>query len=72
MATEVYKSCTIVSLPRHLWNKGFWVPYALAIWRDGSGFHSHYFDNMEKTFESEAEAVEFGFTIVRAWIDSAI
>ena len=74
MASERHGKYLIVSRPISNPIKEVWHPYSVVMWRDTNrdvactnSCHSHQFQN-PSTFETQEEAVTFGFTVARAWI----
>lgn len=67
MALETHGKYLIVSRPLSNPVKEVWHPYCVVMWKDESGFHSHRFQN-PSIFDTQGEAVDFGFTVGRAWI----
>jgi hypothetical protein len=72
MPMEEYEKHLIISRPDHRRDNGIWLAGATVTWQDGSGFHYHQFSDIDELFDTEQEAVAFGFTIARAWIDKRL
>jgi hypothetical protein len=72
MAMEEYEKRLIISRPEHSRDDGVWLSRAAMTWQDKSGFHYHQLSDMGQTFDSEQEALVFGFSIARAWIDKRL
>jgi hypothetical protein len=70
MAHESHRNYLIISRPNHSAESGVWCPYATVLWQDGAGFHYHDFVKVDVTFLTEEEALAYGFTIARSWIDT--
>ena len=69
MPTENYGKYVLASLPQfHSYRNG-WVPYASAQWLDGKEWRYHQLQDMDMIFDTEQEAVDFGFAMARAWIN---
>ena len=68
MATVLYEKYILISRPRYDENFRLWVPYASVSW-DGDKFHYHQLNKVEKSFQTEEEALAFGFITARNWID---
>jgi hypothetical protein len=69
MAHESYRQCTIISVSYRKSCVGFWIPKVTVICRIKHEFQYHEFPEVEQTFPTQEEAIAFGFTIARAWID---
>ena len=69
---EEYEKYLIISRPDHRRDDGIWLTSATVTWHDKGGFHYHQFSDMDEIFDSEQEALAFGFTIARAWIDKRL
>jgi hypothetical protein len=72
MAMEEYAKHLIISRPDHRRDNGIWFASATVTWQDRSGFHYHQFSDIDELFDTELEAMTFGFTIARAWIDKRL
>ena len=68
MAHESYRNCTIISNGRKL-NSGLWTPAVTVICRVKNAFEPHELFARGKGFKTEAEAIAYGFTIAREWIE---
>jgi hypothetical protein len=64
----VYEKYILISRPSYDETLGAWIPYASASW-DGDKFHYRQFKDLGKTFDTEEEALAFGFVVGRAWIE---
>jgi hypothetical protein len=71
MAVRLYSDRTILSKPRYDPDIEAWFPYASVTWRDTDGFNFFNFDKLVRVFGTKTEALDFGFTIARAWIDKS-
>ena len=70
MASEFYGGYLVVSRPQFDFNA--WIPYVLVSWRERGGLQFQKFPGLKKFFFStESEALVFGFSTARAWVDSA-
>jgi hypothetical protein len=49
-------------------NLRLWFPYASISWY-GDTFHYQQFNDFEKSFQTEEQALAFGFGAARSWID---
>jgi hypothetical protein len=65
---QLYQDSVLISRPRYDRELQLWVPYASIAWPEQSPSHYHQLTPFDKTFESEAEALAFGFIAARAWI----
>jgi hypothetical protein len=68
MAFEVYADCVLTSRPRFNSRLQLWVPYASIAWAEQNKSRYHELEIFPEAFESEAEAVHYGFVAARAWI----
>ena len=70
MAALFYGKYIVISRPRYDEELGTWVPYA-SVTLDGIGdaFYYHQFDELEKAFATEDEALAYGFAVAGRWID---
>ena len=68
MATVLYGKYILISRPRYDEKLRVWLPYASASW-DGDKFHYHQLKDFGKSFQTEEEALAFGFIAARNWID---
>lgn len=64
MAAIIYGKYVLISRPYYDDIIGRWVPYASVSWES----HYHQLTDLGKTFETEEEAISFGFDVARAWI----
>jgi hypothetical protein len=65
-----YGKYTVASRPRHHTRDGVWRPCASVLWYDDKDVvHSHRF-NLNRTFDTEEDALLFGFLVARMWVDS--
>ena len=69
MAAILYGICILISRPRYDDKLRVWFAYASVSW-DGAKYHYHQLNDLDKRFESEEEALAFGFVAARAWIDA--
>ena len=60
----------LISRPHYDNKLEAWLPYVSVAW-DCEKFHYHQLHGLDesKTFKTEDEALTFGFTAARAWID---
>jgi len=68
MATVLYGKYMLISRPRYDEKVRVWFPYASASWY-GDTFHYKQFKDFEKSFQTEEQALAFGFGAARSWID---
>ena len=68
MATVLYEKYILISRPRYDEKFRLWVPYASISW-DGDKFHYQQLNKFEKSFQTEEEALAFGFGAARSWLD---
>ena len=71
MAHESYRNCTIISHGRKLIS-GLWTPSVTVIYRVKNMFESHELSAGGKSFETEAKAIAYGFTVAREWIERTL
>ena len=71
MAQETYKGGVVLSRPEHSSYRD-WRPYAKVMWQDENGFHSHEIVCSQIGFDTEREAIHFGFAIARSWMDKEL
>ena len=69
MAVLKYGKYSLFSRPRHHPTTHVWRPSASVLWYDDKDVvQSHRF-NLNRTFETEKDALLFGFLVARMWID---
>ena len=68
MATVMYGRYMLISRPRYDVKFRLWFPYASISW-GADKFHFHQLNDFEKSFQTEEEAVAFGFIAARNWMD---
>ena len=68
MTALLYKNYVLISRPRYDEKLRRWVPYASAIWDDDPEFRYRQFKDFAKTFETEEEALSFGFVVAETSI----
>ena len=68
MAAILYGIYVLISRPHHDERLGVWRPYASISW-DGDKFHYHQLNNLDKSFETEEEAIAYGFIAGRNWVE---
>lgn len=64
----MYGIYVLISRPRYDHKLRVWVAYAIISW-DSDKFHYYQLNNLTKSFETEEEALAFGFVAARLWID---
>ena len=68
MSTVLYGKYMLISRPRYDEKFRLWLPYASISWY-GDTFHYQQFNDFEKSFQTEEQALAFGFGAARSWID---
>jgi hypothetical protein len=68
MAAILYRKYISISRPRYDEKLRVWLPYA-SISSHGDKFHYYQLKNLDKSFETEDEALAFGFFAARDWVD---
>jgi hypothetical protein len=68
MSAILYGTYILISRPRYDEKLRVWLSYASVSW-DGAKYHYHQLKDLDKTFETEEEALAFGFITARDWID---
>ena len=68
MAAVKHGKYILISRPRYDEKLRVWFPYASISW-DSDKFHYHQLTDFEKSFQTEEEALAFGFVAARNWID---
>lgn len=68
MSALEYGIYTLISRPHYDGKLKIWLSYASVSWTDDK-FHYHRLNGIEKTFQTEEEALDFGYVAARAWID---
>ena len=66
---QLYRGCVLISRPRYDRVLQLWAPYASIAWPEESPSQYHQLTPFDRAFETEAEALAFGFIAARAWID---
>jgi hypothetical protein len=71
MPTSIYRKYILMSRPRYDEKAGVWEPYAsvAADVLDEKNFYYHQLKDLNSSFETEEQAVSFGFIVARAWVD---
>ena len=75
MTAVPYKKYFLISRPRFDTASRRWFPYVSVVWNavdygdPEGGFPYHVFREHDQTFNTEEEALVFGFTFVRARVD---
>ena len=78
MTAVPYKKYYLISRPRYDAVSRRWFPYVSVVWNavdhgDPAGsFPYHVFREHDQTFNTEEEALAFGFTFGRAWVDGTL
>ena len=68
MATVLYGKYMLISRPHYDEKLRVWFPYASTSWY-GDTFHYQQFKDFEKSFQTEEQALAFGFVAARNWIE---
>jgi len=70
MSAEEYGKYFLISRPRYDDELRLWLPYASVWSRDPAGCYSleHRWADYNRAFETETEALNFGFLFARQWI----
>jgi hypothetical protein len=68
MAAQFYEKYFLISRPHY--DKGLraWVPYVRIYW-GGDEFYHHALKEVVERFETQEEALAFGFSAARLWLD---
>ena len=69
MAAEEYGKYILVSRPQHIEQLQAWMPYASVGWLDGRQWEYHQLKDLNRIFDTEEQALAFGFAAARRWID---
>ena len=73
MAASEYKKYTLISQPHYDENVGVWVPDAsVAANVDKDNSYYHQLKHLNSNFETEEQALSFGFIVARAWVDEQL
>ena len=73
MPASEYKKYYLISRPHYNEKIRVWVPYAsVAAAGDGREFYYHQFKDLNSTFETEEQAMSFGFIVARGWVDEQL
>ena len=68
MSTVLYGKYMLISRPRYDEKLRVWFPYASISWY-GHTFLYQQLTDFERSFQSEEQALAFGFVAARNWID---
>jgi hypothetical protein len=68
MAAILYGIYILISRPRYDEKLQIWLSYA-SISSASDKFYYHQLKNLDKSFETEEEALAFGFHAARNWVD---
>ncbi len=68
MAALEYRRYFLISRPRQD-ELQRWIPYASVSWLEGSQVGYHLLEDLNGVFDTEEEAIAFGFEVARTWID---
>ena len=69
VAVLPYRKYVLTSRPHHDVELKRWIPSASVAWQGKIKLHYHQLNDLEDTFQTEEEALAFGFIAARAWID---
>ena len=70
MAASEYKKYVLISRPRFDEKAGVWLPYASVVADgDGRNFYYRQLKDLNTSFETEEQALCFGFIACRSWVD---
>jgi hypothetical protein len=69
VAVKFYGNFFLISRPHYNSELRLWVPYASITWAEQRTSHYEQLENTSDLFESEAEALAFGFLAAGAWVD---
>jgi hypothetical protein len=69
MSAILYGTYILISRPRYDEKLRVWFAYASISW-DGATYHYHQLNDLKNNFETEEEALAFGFITARDWIDA--
>jgi hypothetical protein len=68
MSAILYGTYILISRPRYDEKLRVWLAYASVSW-DGTKYHYHQLNDLKNNFDTEEEALAFGFIAARDWID---
>jgi hypothetical protein len=68
MAAKFYAKYFLISRPRYDKKIRAWLPYVRIYW-GSEEFFNHELKDLVKSFETQEEALAFGFTAARLWLD---
>ncbi len=64
-----YRRYVLTSRPHHDAELKRWIPSASVAWQGKIKLRFHQLKDLADTFQTEEEALAFGFIAARAWID---
>jgi hypothetical protein len=64
-----YRKYVLTSRPHHNAELQRWIPSASVAWQGKIKLHYDKLKDLADTFQTEEEALAFGFIAARAWID---
>jgi hypothetical protein len=64
-----YGKYVLISRPLHDAIFYIWTPYASVSWNKEKEFRYHQIKDLDKTFDTQEEAIAFGFIVARIWAD---
>ena len=64
-----YGKYILISRPLHDAILDIWTPYASVSWNKEKEFRYHQIKDLDKTFDTQEEAIAFGFIVARIWAD---
>jgi hypothetical protein len=68
MSAILYGTYILISRPRYDDKLRVWLAYASVSW-DGVNSHYHQLNDLKNNFETEEEALAYGFVAARDWVD---
>jgi hypothetical protein len=71
-AARAHGKYILISRPHYDEKMGAWVPYAACFADeipDDENFYYRRFNDLNSTFQTEEQALSFGFIVARAWVD---
>lgn len=73
MANQLYKRHTVISTCTYNGETERWVPNVSIAWSDKRGnFHFHRFDGPATFFQSAEDAVSYGLSLARLWVNDKL
>lgn len=72
MANEIYREHALKCTSSYNSATDSWVPSISIFWSEGKDFHFHTFDGPDKGFGTAEEALSYGLTLARLWVDKKV